>query len=396
MLIRDVSPDNQASSIMPTSVVGTIPPSSAPTFTFDSSIVPTSVGATIPPSSAPTFTFDGEEDGDTVIVDSTPFSDRDPVRPTKIEVIIPRKPAVTKRGASLPSTFEEECTSSSEDDEIEVVIPRKRAVARRKTSLPSTPEEEYTSSSEDDDIKVIIPRRRAVTKRKASLSSMSQEEHTSSSENDEIEVTVPRKPAVTKRKASLSSMVQEEHTSSSEDDEPIRMHRYKRIRVEHQSSIISSSPSITTRVLTTERRHSPERPTFSMTDSTLFPISQPDPTEIESSDPESSEPESFAAFCARRARDRVRAQSTLPPTTIGPDTRPPYPSPSRCSGMMHAIASPAPTSPVRPAASSTLQTPLEPIQLSTRHQPSNSSTSSADHTDFFAASGQHIQLVVTP
>jgi hypothetical protein len=57
-----------------------------------------------------------------------------------------------------------------------------------------------------------------------------------------------------------------------------------------------------------------------MTDSTLFPIYQPDPTEIESSDPES----------------------------VKEFTRPPYPSPSRCSGMMHAIASPAPTSPVGP------------------------------------------------
>lgn len=157
MLTQDASQDDQASSIVPTSVAGPIPSSSAPTFTFD-----------------------GEEHGDTIVVDSTPIPDREPVRPTKIEVIIPRKPAVTKL--------------------------------------------------------------------KASLSSISQEEHTSPSENGEIEVTIPRRRAVTKRKASLSSISQEEHALSSEDDEPIRIHRYKRIRVKSQSSIISSSsPSIATR-----------------------------------------------------------------------------------------------------------------------------------------------------
>src|SRR5271156_1120069 len=400
--------EDEASSIIPTSVVGLIPPSSAPTFTFDSSIVPTSVVGTIPSSPAPTFTFDGEEDGDTIIVDSIPFPDHEPVRPTKIEVIIPRKPTVTKRKASLSSISQEEHTSSSGGDEIEITIPRKRVVTKRQTSLLSTSQEEYTSSSEDDEIKTFVPRKRAatkrvmtkraatkravtkraVTKRTANLSFTPQEEHTSSSENDEMEVTAPRKPAMAKRKASLSSIAQEEHTSSSEDYEPIRIHRYKRIRVEHQSSITpSSSPSTTTRVLITERRHSPEELTFSMTNSTLFPIHQPGPTKT---DPESSEPESFAAFCARRAQDRVRAQLTLPPTTVGLDARqsvegfarPSYPSPSRCSGMMHAMSSPAPTSPVGPAASPTLQTPLEPAQLSTRRQPSNSSTPYIDHTDF--------------
>jgi len=53
VLTQDASQGEQASSIIPASVVGTIPPSSAPTFTFDSSIVPTSVVGTIPPSSAP-------------------------------------------------------------------------------------------------------------------------------------------------------------------------------------------------------------------------------------------------------------------------------------------------------------------------------------------------------
>jgi hypothetical protein len=88
MLTQNASQDDQASSIVPTSVVGTIPPSSAPTFTFDS-----------------------EKDGDTIVVDSTPFPDRESVRPTLIEVAIPRKPAVTKRKARLPSLSQEEHTS---------------------------------------------------------------------------------------------------------------------------------------------------------------------------------------------------------------------------------------------------------------------------------------------
>jgi hypothetical protein len=204
---------------------------------------------------------------------------------------------------------------------------------------------------------------------------------------------------------SLPSISQEGHTSSSEDDEPIRSHRYRRIRVERRpSTISSSSSSIATHVPTTERRYSPEEPTFSTT-------RQPSPTEIKSSDPESSEPESFATFCARRARERARLQLTLPPTTIGLDTRqsveeftrPPYPSPSRYSGIVHAVSSPAATSPagatttprslmaanvsapvmpggpLQATSSLNLQTPLEPTQLFTRHRPSIPST---DRTDF--------------
>jgi hypothetical protein len=88
MLTQNASQDDQASSIVPTSVVGIIPPSSAPTFTFDS-----------------------EKDGDTIVVNSTPLHDRESVRPTRIEVAIPRKPAVTKRKARLSSPSQEEHTS---------------------------------------------------------------------------------------------------------------------------------------------------------------------------------------------------------------------------------------------------------------------------------------------
>jgi hypothetical protein len=77
ILTRDASQGDRASSIVPTSILGPIPLSSAPTFTFD--------------------------DEDTIIVDSTPLRDYEPGRPTSIEVIIPRKPTVTKRKASLLS-----------------------------------------------------------------------------------------------------------------------------------------------------------------------------------------------------------------------------------------------------------------------------------------------------
>jgi hypothetical protein len=79
MLARDAGQDDQASSIVPTSIVGTIPPSSAPTFTFDC-----------------------EKDGDTIVIDSAPLPDRESVRPARIEVTIPRNPVVTKRKARPP------------------------------------------------------------------------------------------------------------------------------------------------------------------------------------------------------------------------------------------------------------------------------------------------------
>jgi hypothetical protein len=331
MLAQDPSQDDQAPSIVPASILGSIPPSSAPTFTFD-----------------------GEDN--TIMIDPTLLSDDEPVRSTRVEVIIPRK-------------SQEEHTSSSEDEEVQITIPRKPAAAKRKTSLSSLSREEHTPSSEDD-------------------------EPIRAHRNKRIRVELP----------------------SSEDDEPIRAHRYKRIRVERPSSITPfSSPATEMRVSATEGPHSPGELTFNATDPTLSPTHQPDPTETEPSDPEApgSEPEPFPASCARPARERARPQPTSPHPTTGPDTcqsaegptRPTRPSPPRCPAAMHAITSPAATRPVGPAASprqlkamnvfapvvpnSPLQAtsplnpqaPLEPMQLFTRHQPSIPSTLDNDHAD---------------